>query len=92
MITINAHDYAQSAKALFLYDYEAERMAQMLADDRDPFNLRADRLAGCRSSDVIACAIARIQVDRQSEARYFLPALHALQLALWFEASTDQPA
>jgi len=84
MVTINGRDYAQSAKATFLRDHETDRLTDMLADERDSFNLRAEKLAGFRDPVAISAAIVKIRAG-WSPANSFLPALHAHQLALWFE-------
>jgi hypothetical protein len=90
MITINANDYTTSAKSAFLQGHEAAGLVRILGDERDSLSARADKLAGFRSSAVIARAIARIKRDTgESEARLFLPALHAHQIALWFNGASS---
>jgi hypothetical protein len=61
MITINANDYTTSAESALLQGREAAGLVRILDDGRNSLSARADKLAGFRSSAVIARAIARIK-------------------------------
>jgi hypothetical protein len=87
MIAINAYDYERSAKLTYPVEPQATLLVRELADGRMSLEHRANRLAGIQCPRTIGRALELLQAGGYQPARLFLPALHAHQIALWFNST-----